>query len=597
MEGPEIEARRRAAMERIERRRGGEATAPEPAPDTLVESLEYDVSGDEPTVIYPDETRRPATPEELREIARQRAGEARTPGMPDFRLRTLDAEGRPAGGATPAAEPRPPEPPPAPRPPEPTPQPADVIPTSPQTPPPVPPAPPPGPPPGPAAESPREGRTNREEAMRWAGIAPTFPGEPPHPTAGEPPSDIGQRPGLGRLVSNRIPEGERGPDWRNLDGRRYAGLTIKPIQDMLANERDAQFFGEVLRAINPDFAAGVLDRYNNGTASREDMDFMTYGAHEYALRLKFAEEASGLMNKNIVELLSRRNKDVLNLITHVGEDRATGMVKKAIFHMSMKDPDAVGQMKDMLVQLTRDRDTHRYKETERRVNALCMRVGIKPKDYDSVFDLSSRTSRRESREYLTKRFHESAGKFRRAIDWLQTNPNVSTKFTIALPGSSRFAANRAMRMADFNNTDHTYHMPLSNATRRIEESLEGIARFIGPTVSDPDMRQLIVQEALTNESQTPVVERGPKTFKQMQQLHRERFSQASIETRIREHIADDPRWESRSPSEQDSILRNMARTEKREQAGGSFWAWLFSILLDKSWDKATTNVIGRPIHA
>ena len=79
--------------------------------------LEYEM-GDQLTIIEPDGTRRPVTPEEASEIARIDATQqarrdmglpeeevAPSPGMPRFRLRPLNHEGRPASNAAPEVVP------------------------------------------------------------------------------------------------------------------------------------------------------------------------------------------------------------------------------------------------------------------------------------------------------------------------------------------------------------------------------------------------------------------------------------------------------------------------------------------------------------
>jgi len=572
--------------------------APRREETTRSEEVEPKVDPATGKIWYPDRTGRIIILDDGgdEEFNRQQnnPGTPPAPGYPKFVGRVAFSDIPADPGVVPPPEPTPPV--------ENTPGGGGGAPPPPEPPPGPPPGPPPAPRPGPAPEprpesppAPGAGSPPEFYARTWTGRgeAPPEPPAPPEaPRSAERPEGRGHLD-LGRIVGDR-PTRERGPDWRELDERRYAGLTIKPIRELLANERDAQLFSEVLRAVDEDFATGVLERYSTGEPTKKDMDFMTYGAHEYALRLKFAEEASGMVNKQEVELLARRNKDMLNLITHEGEERGAEMAKNAIFHMAMKDPVAVEEMRDNLKQLSRDRESSRYKQAESRIDALCRKVGIQRKDYGGMFDLNSRAGRRETEEDLTKRFHDSAGKFRRAIDWLQSNPAVNTRLTIPLPGSSRFAATQAMSTADMISNDATYHMSLSNALHRIDESLENIATHLGPTMSDPKMRVLVARETISNENQTPAIERGPRAFEQTQSLSRDRYSPASIETRIRERMGR-PDW-PRESARQDSLLRDMVRNEKKEQEGGGFFAWLIQILIGQNYKKAASNALGRPAH-
>ncbi|OGG48569.1 hypothetical protein A2704_00505 [Candidatus Kaiserbacteria bacterium RIFCSPHIGHO2_01_FULL_54_36b] len=117
MEAPEREARRRAALGRLEEKRQSERATPdtgvqEPVSDVTPDAtdtlgdLEYEM-GTQPTVIMPDGSSRAMTPEERREITRVEAIKlARrdlglpdedippAPGMPRFKLRQLNHQGQ-----------------------------------------------------------------------------------------------------------------------------------------------------------------------------------------------------------------------------------------------------------------------------------------------------------------------------------------------------------------------------------------------------------------------------------------------------------------------------------------------------------------------
>ncbi len=372
------------------------------------------------------------------------------------------------------------------------------------------------------------------------------------------------------------------------DARDYEGLPIKPLREILASERDAQLFGEALRAIDPK-ANDILVRYNAGTPSREDMDLMTYATKEYARSLKLAEDVNKLITPQEIELLTRRNTDMDNLMTHEGDARSVEMVKNAIFHIAMKDPDSVQSLQNTFKELIEDRETRRFKKTEKRVEALCGRLNISVKDYAAVFNLDSTENRRATKEDLTTRFHESAGKFRRAIDWAGSALKLG-----ALPGSSRQTAIKAMMQAERAAPDIG---PTAWLLRRMDNSLEDIANFIGREMSNPEMRKRVAQETLSNQNTISSIESGPRTFAKTQELNRGENSPASVERRVRERITANREYEGWSPDQQDGWLGGVKSEEMRKQSGGGFWAWLASVLFGQNVNKGINAAAGREVFA
>lgn len=413
-------------------------------------------------------------------------------------------------------------------------------------------------------------------------------GQPPAPPEAPPGAPPGGPIDPSRIFGDApVGPGGTGQPGFEIDPRRYEGLTVKNIREVLANERDSQYFGEVLRAINPDTGADVLGRYMNGTQTPKDMDFMTYVAHEYALRLKLGEDTMAFMAPEEIELLSRRNKDFLNILTHEGPERASELVKASVMHIAMKDPDSVEDMRDTMEALKKDRETYRFRQSEGKIDALCSKYNIAKKDFGAVFDLGSREGRQESKDHLTERIHKRAGAFRRAIDW-------ASSYAGTLPGSSRHAAIRAMMKAEKALPEAG---PTSWVLRRVDESLESIAQFLGSEIRDPEMRSLVAQEVLRNENVRAASESGPRTFAQAQELIKNRHSEASLKQRIEQRIQADPNWATRSQFEQNGMMRNWRREEAREQSGGGFWSWFFDVLFGQNFNKAASAAIGRPVYA
>jgi hypothetical protein len=378
----------------------------------------------------------------------------------------------------------------------------------------------------------------------------------------------------------------RNTDSYEIDEARYVGIKIKSIRtEILANEQYAQLYGECLKAINPDKFEEALIRYRNGNPTKEDNDFLTYGAYELSRGVHFAENANKLWGAGDTELLSRRNRDMRNLSVHEGEPRATEIVKSTMLHMAMRDPDAVEDMLNALGQMNRDRSTYRYKRSDEKITALGARLKLEKSEYTRLLNPNEKN---RSVGLMAQRIHENANKARRAIDW------VSQKVGTTLPGSSRHAAIRTMIKSERAVTGR--FGLTSGLMQRVDENLEALASYLGPTVGDPEMRSLISQETLENQNKLLASEGGPRTFGQTAERTLDR--EKTMKTRIKQLI-DDPQWAGRSQEEQNaslSGLRSQMQTEERRRGGGGFFAWLFSVLFNTDFDKAATQATGRSIH-
>lgn len=396
-----------------------------------------------------------------------------------------------------------------------------------------------------------------------------------------------------RVVVNRPRRG----DSYDINPRDYVGIVVKPIRELLApgNKRDGQLYGETLRALDHPDVAGVLTRYRDGNPTPADMDFMTYAAHEYARSLKIAEETNSMITPNELELLARRNKDLLNLTTHEGDARGTDMLKNAIVHIAMKHPADMEDLRDTLKGLKRNRDTFRYNLVELKIDALCGRLKITQKDYGGMIRYSSPAVRRASERQLAKRIHENAGGFRRGLDWFDRW--VGTMPLLVVPGSSRDSAIRTIQEAEhIVPAGRSVLSPTSWVLRRIDDNLEDIATYLGASVANPDMRRLIVEETLSNQNSVPAIEQGPQTFAQVQELNRDQYSSLAIERRVRNRIRETPEWNSWPEDQQNATLRDWGNEEKRGRSGGGFWSMFFGFLLGTNYNKAASAATGRPIH-
>lgn len=471
----------------------------------------------------------------------------------------------------------------------------------------------------------------RDLAIIRAGGGNQPPQEPPPQNPGGAQN---QGPRFGNGGAQERNRTTQGFNWREADARRYVGLTPKSVREIMASPQDSNLFGKLLKNIDEQLSGGVLLRLMDGTTTQADMSFLNAAAKEYAYRQKVVEEVKEKVPQEM-EVLARWNPNLGNLVGVEGLPRATEMVKNMVAHMAMgRDPEQgdnfanVESMNEWFKQLSRDRQTHRARSEEKRVRALCQKIGISPLDYNAVFKKKSGVLYRDesirdraaTADQLTRMFHERAGKFRRAMDFLQTSyppsvrrpregrigrfldriqtsPDVGSG--IALPGSSRYAAQRALQTADMIEKSFTYHMALSNAVERIDVNLNNIASYLGTTVDNDELLNLVAREVSSNQNQTLASEGGPQTFGQTQQMVRDRYEQGSIETRIRQRMQQNDWPQGNTPdtlAAQDSIIRGMRDTEQREQRGGGLWAWIFRMLFERNWDNAARTTLNRQVN-
>lgn len=408
----------------------------------------------------------------------------------------------------------------------------------------------------------------------------------------EPPEGppLGPR-NAGDIVYETEGRPEGGNEWVGRDPREYIGITPKTIDDILADKRDALGFGETFKQMHPG-AKELLLRYHTHTQSQEDMTIMRNVALEYAYRLKLAEDVKAKLTPAELELLSRprRNQILSDLMAHRRAPRAHEMVHNAVFLLAMENPALVEEIRATFGHLDKWRATRDFKTIEKGVQALSKRNGTRVSEFSTVFDINSRLGRAESRAYLEQRVRESAGNFRKALDWTRNN------FGIGLPGSSLSVARGMVSQAQgLNGTPGSRRREVRDA---VASNLNFIALHLGAAITRPEWRALIAEEVVTNQNALLERERGPQTFGQMQQsLTVAENTPASIGQRVRERIAANPDYASWGPEQQDNWLRNdvMQDELRRHKEGLGFWAWLFSALLGRNVEQGINAAAGHAV--
>lgn len=369
--------------------------------------------------------------------------------------------------------------------------------------------------------------------------------------------------------------------------REYLGIEPKTIDEILADKRDALGFGETFKHMHPG-AEELLLRYAAHTQSQDDMTIMNNAAREYAYRLKLFEDVTTRLKPEEIELLSRRERSQVlsDLMAHRKAPRAQEMVHNAVFHLAMEKPELVQKMRASFNELDRLRAKRDYKTLQKGIWSLAERNHVKVSELNTLINTGSLQGREESREHLEQRIHESAGRFRRAMDWTRNKFDAKR-----MPFSSRNLARKMVSQAE-----ELKGLPIRG---EIDSTLRDIVSHLDAALTNPEWRELIAKETLTNKNATLAREGGPGTFEETQQaMANAENKPAAIEQSVRRRIAANPNFASWNRAQQDDWLRNDVKQEEmKKQRGAGFWAWLASVLFSQNVDKGINAAAGHSVFA
>jgi hypothetical protein len=289
------------------------------------------------------------------------------------------------------------------------------------------------------------------------------------------------------------------------------------------------------------------------------------------------------------------------MVAHVKEGREAEYLKNVIMQTALRDPAALEDVERAFKDLNRARDTFRFKNAQENIAALCKRVGIDKSDYGAMFDLKNPAHRAETESRLANHVHEQAGGFRRAVDWAEKLPLIRklTPGGFVIPGSSRDSAIRAVMEANRITPNMRSNLsPTSWVLDTVDKSLHSIGNHLEGTVGSQEVRDMLTQEAMTNQPSKFENERGPRTFEQVQGLEREqRNTVPKMKDRITQFMETDPEYRNaQNPIEQDRALSRLKQSEMKESAGTGFFAWLWSIVFTSNFNKAATQATNRSVN-
>lgn len=392
--------------------------------------------------------------------------------------------------------------------------------------------------------------------------------------------------------------GGYGQSWDRFDPSQYADVKkILTLPEIRGNQRYNQLMGELMVAVDPG-RMNLVDKIAHGESlSTDDRLFMNFVQHELSKNI----ERSAWIEKNLknseIELMMSRDERFRAMVTQNGVARTTEAFKNAIYHKANQDKPAFEQFYRSLQKLKDKQLTASAKKAELATQEFCKQFGIQPNRYGDFVDMRSPAGLVESKRRLANHIHEHAGKFRRAIDWIEWHSPVQIYGSSASKSGRAIATMKNYRAPDKFNIFSPRSWMTGDKFGGVEQRRTEAFNYLADTISGPEFRYALEREAFLGEKLVPVTESGPQSMDEVKNSVADRNSPQSIETRIRGLAQSDPNWDSKSYDQKSAAVDNLRKGEAAESKGLSFLAWILNALLNKNWGEAKSKALGpQPAH-
>lgn len=374
-------------------------------------------------------------------------------------------------------------------------------------------------------------------------------------------------------------------DWNVNDKPAFRGLQARTIRELIAEGSPDQLgYGTLLRSMTRRADDILLKLHNQELLSPEEQRILNYTRFEYARRMKHVGELNTLMKESDLVLASQQDEDFSAALGLNGPKRTLEMFKKRlgmVAMMNFKDFERVLTAQRNLKHLRSDR---RFLDMERYINELCREKGVALHDYDDVF----KTGTEVDKERLQKQFRAD---IRKGMKPMQ-------RFFDGVLGGSRWQARVKVQYLD-----HVNHELQHGAGRRVNDellTLLGAVKYTLLNKEHPEMNIILQQEAYLNKNITPVVESGPKSYKEVRGA--ETSYASALDAELREHIRRSHKgktWADMDEAEREESLKPLreARAHRQYRSGQGFWASVFRALADALAVRKERELISKPAIA
>lgn len=376
--------------------------------------------------------------------------------------------------------------------------------------------------------------------------------------------------------------------WRKLDGRRYIGITTMTNDQILRDELGQQFFGSMLHKIAPERADEIMAGMKTGELSAEDRAMIDYARKEHGLFLKQRERVESKIDSGLIHRLAMRDDSLRLLVEERGAEVAAKAMKQQLMKSAIEDPDMFEKFLKSMHTMSVSEKSVFFNRYDKRIHALADDAKITDTDFDKVFNLKDRESRKETFQYLVDRQREDMGHVRKALDSVMSGLEVGiggvngTYFP--LPKFLRFSSEGKARAWMYeaeklqNQTQRSIFRPNSFAVSDVRDALNTVASFAHKTlVQDKEARAALTRAAFLEGGKTGISnpeESGPKTIGALEggmaSAKTEDLSEAKVaelwaRDRARAPLIDGKGWNDYTPDQREAFRESWVPHEQRRR--------------------------------
>jgi hypothetical protein len=419
--------------------------------------------------------------------------------------------------------------------------------------------------------------------------------------AGSRETDAGLHRSREQSTQTEAEVADEKPWLKPIDERERLGIQPKTIDQILSSETDQLYFGRLLKKYAPQEADSLLARsMTTGDLTKDEQKLINFCQWQHAKLMKQCEGVQPQIDTKLVERLMQRSGDLKLLGEERGAQEVASVWKEKLPLLAIDEPELFEKFVAASHTLGHAQNTYFFKRFEKRIQDLCDEVGIKEKDFNTLFDFKDVESRERTRQQLIERERSEMGRVRRVIDSVASGiiiPNP-LRSVIGIPGMSpayRFGsegrASRRMEKARQIQglTQVSAIRPSTWSVNDVKESLNVIAAFANKTITDnKEIRTALTRAAYTKEKIMTAAEAGPKTMDSLNQSKTKIAEGELSEDALKKLWERDRRnappiggrtWNEYTADERSAYQRNWTPSEEVERVKNQKGAGVFASIL------------------
>jgi len=375
-----------------------------------------------------------------------------------------------------------------------------------------------------------------------------------------------------------------------VDKSKYLGLDIPTIDQIQGDKQKQQLFGELLSALRPDKVDLMGRMATTGKMDDEEREIIYYAQHEFARRLKEAEQTAEYITPELIREMARRDKGLDMKMTERGPALLAQVFKERIPHLAMRHEIGFEEFAHHLHNVKENRETRRFKRYQRDIEDLCSFARIKPHEYDDYF------SSGDAREKIRENMRSDMSNGRKTID------NVFSKIGLGSAGRARHAEMQAKILNAQN--DPRWFSPQSWVLDEVNKSLNAVAAYAGYTLADaesnPEIVEALTRGAFTGEGVKTSEETGPQTREEVHAIMSEDAVKSRLDTFKKSYRADESGhdWTHLTDDERSSAYQTFQSQELRaDSKGRGMWAMILMFLKATLLSQRVNAIEKKPVLA